>query len=101
MFAMAFVTLSLFYNPVLTSEWLELTEVKIPTFDLIFRHILTLLPFVIKDCVVMFHRDVQNPSYFLFSVILEIALAEHTYCHHVVDMMEIVLYWQPCSNCFC
>lgn len=54
MFAMAFVTLSLFYNPVFTSEWFELTEVKILTFDLIFRHILTLLPFVIKDCVVCF-----------------------------------------------
>lgn len=51
---MAFVTLCLFYNPVFTSEWFELTEVKLPTFDLIFRRILMLLPFVIKDSVVFF-----------------------------------------------
>lgn len=28
---MTFVTLSLFYNPVFTAEWFELTEVKLPT----------------------------------------------------------------------
>jgi len=55
-FAMAFVTLSLFYHPGFTYEWFELTEVKLPTFDIIFRHILMLLPFVIKDCVVCFTR---------------------------------------------
>lgn len=34
---MAFVMLDLFYNPGFTSEWFEITEVKLPTSDLIFR----------------------------------------------------------------
>lgn len=86
---MAFVTPS---NPVFTSEWLELAEVKLPRLNFQ-AYLKTAASFCDERLCRMFHRDMQNPASSSFSVIFGIALSEHTYCSHIIGVMEIVLHW--------